>query len=102
MTITEYIEMDNSDLLALYDERRRNADGEAAGSDPAGMPSKQSVADAVAAEGWDVVRDLSNRPDVDTLLARDGDTLYIVSDVEGPWAIRLTYADGSDRLALIA
>ena len=98
MTITEYIEMSDADLKALYDQRRRNADGEAIGSDPAGMPSKQSVADAVQAEGWEVVRDISDRPDVATLLTRDGDTLYIVSDVEGPWAIQLTYADGSDRL----
>lgn len=98
MTTTEYIEMSNSDLLALYDTRRRDADGEAAGSAPAGMESKESVSDAVAHEGWDVVRDLSDRPDVETLLARDGDTLYIVSDVHGPWAIQLTFADGSDRL----
>lgn len=98
MTTTEYIEMSNSDLKALYDQRRRNADGEAAGSEPAGIPGKQSVADAVESEGWDVVRDISDRPDVDTLLARDGDALYIVSDVEGPWAIQLTYTDGSDRL----
>lgn len=95
-TITEYIEMSNAELMELY--HCRNGDGESAGSDPGGNPSEQSVTDAVAAEGWDVVRDISDRPDVETLLARDGDALYIVSDVNGPWAIQLTFADGEDRL----
>lgn len=100
MTLAEYIKMSDSELLALYDQRRRNADGETCGNDQEGMiASEQGVYGAVEAEGWDLVRNIDDRSDIDTLLVRDGDTLYIVSDVNGPWAIQLTFADGSDRLA---
>lgn len=93
VAIDRYIAMRDADLIELYQQRRGNGDGESAGGD-----AKASVADAVEDEGWEVVRDISERPDVTTLLARDGDALYIVSDIEGAWAIQLTYSDGEDRL----
>ena len=93
MTTTEYIAMSDCDLRALYDLRRRNGDGDVCGD------GDQAIAAVIAGEGWDAVRDISDRPDVQMWLALDGDACYIVGDVYGPWAIQLTYADGSDRLA---
>ena len=89
-------------LLSIYDKQRSNGDGETIGEtkdrDPNGgsNPSDETVEHALMWEGWDLVRDISDRPDVTTVLAGEGEALWIVSDVYGPWAIQLTNPVGED------
>ncbi len=83
----------HTELLAEFESLRRQACGEAIGE------ADQTPAEAAEAEGWTVIRAIYNSTNVPgtPVLAQDSrGSLYVVNDLDGPWAIQVfdEFADG--------
>lgn len=75
------------ELMDAYESFRRQACGEAIGE------VKQTPADAVTSEGWEVLRTIyagTNQPGTPVLAKDAADRLWIVNDLDGPWAIQVS------------
>jgi hypothetical protein len=78
-----------ADLMAAYETHRRNANGEAIGA------ANDTPAEAVEREGWTVLRAIcggTNCPGTPVLAQDEAERLWVVNDVEGPWAIQVAEA----------
>lgn len=78
------VETSDIDLMARFESERRVANGEPIGE------TDQTPAEAVAAEGWTLIRTIAGGtycPGT-PVLAQDGaGRLWVVNDLDGPWAI---------------
>lgn len=83
-TIT--IHSTDEDLMEVYEAHRRNANGEAAGNEA------DSPAEAAEREGWTVIRTIvsgTNHPGCPVLAQDSADRLWVINDLDGPWAIQV-------------
>ena len=88
MTMTNEITINSTDaeLMAAYETHRRNANGEAIGHE------KDTPTEAVEREGWTVLRTIyggTNHPGSPVLANDAAGRLWVVNDIDGPWAIQL-------------
>jgi hypothetical protein len=90
MTQTINIHSSDVDLMETYDSLRAQACGEAIGS------ADMTPAEAVAAEPcWTAVRAIhggTNCPGTPVLARDAADRLWVVNDLDGPWAIMVADA----------
>lgn len=82
----------DAEIMDVFDSLRRQACGEAIGS------ADQTPEMAAVEEGWTIIRSIcqgTNCPGI-PVLVRDGRSdLWVVNDIEGPWAIQIASADPS-------
>lgn len=76
----------DKDLMAAYEAHRRNGNGEAAGKD------SDTCAEAAEREGWTVIRHIyagTKQPGKPVLAQAPLGDLWVVNDLDGPWAIQI-------------
>ena len=80
----------DEELMACYESNRRNGNGEAIGE------VSQSPSEAVKSEGWTLVRAIlkgTNCPGTPVLAKDAADRIWVVNDLDGPWAIQVAEND---------
>ena len=80
----------DEELMACYESNRRNGNGEAIGE------VGQSPSEAVKSEGWTLVRAIlkgTNCPGTPVLAKDAADRIWVVNDLDGPWAIQVAEND---------
>lgn len=88
MENTQQLTADNSDteLMDRFESLRRQACGEPIGD------QEQTPTEAVGYEGWMLIRALhqgTNSPGTPVLAQDAAGRLWIVNDLDGPWAIQI-------------
>ena len=80
----------DEELMEAYEAQRRMANGEAIGDE------KQTPTEAVESErGWNIVRTIygaTNQPGTPVLATDPAGNLWVVNDLDGPWAILVAEA----------
>lgn len=77
----------DEELMAAYETHRRNGNGEQAGKDD------DTCAEAAEREGWTIMRHIyagTNQPGTPVLAQTLLGDLWVVNDLDGPWAIQVS------------
>lgn len=87
MTQTITINSTDEELMERFESERRMANGEVIGADD------QTPAEAVESEGWTLIRAIhsgTNIPGTPVFAKGPDDRLWVVNDLDGPWAIQVS------------